>query len=225
MGYRQKKSIEGEFDRLLRAMVHICRAANPAAPLDCLTAIGGSLHEVQDFYAHSNWVETRFGKRPPSDGPDSPSRGYGTAPTWFDIPLSVRTSARVYTNGPTDGKLDLNDPLFGRKHGNWKSDNNFSLVSSVNTDWDGRPFYVQAYMAADFATRQWIEAVQAGVGDGRFWDRVRSFHPTGKARNDLRHEMRRGTRGMSYWVRHWHGEGDLGSAARPDRAGAPARSP
>src|SRR5262245_61100508 len=219
-GYRQKQSIEAEFDRLLRATVKICRAGRPALPLDCLTALGASLHQVQDFYAHSNWVETRFRERPGIEGPGWARRGFGSVPTWFDIPKAVRASARAYTNGPPSGKLDFKDPLLGRKHGNWKSDANVNLATSMNKDWVGRPLYLEAYMTAYFATRQWIEAVRGGVNDSAFWNRVRSFRPTGRGFLDLRHEMYNGARGMSYWVGHWQGEGEPRFADAPGPGGS-----
>ncbi|MBA2359238.1 MAG: hypothetical protein H0V84_12515, partial [Actinobacteria bacterium] len=216
-GYRNTQSIEGEFDRLLRATVRVCRAARPSNPLRCLTALGASLHEVQDFYAHTNWVETRYGRRPGIEGPGWSQRGFGTAPTWFDIPADLRNAARVYTNGPKDGKIDYRDPLYGRSHGAWKSDSNKNLATSMNKDWPGRPLYLEAYLSAYFATRQWTQAVRGAVGDDAFWSRMRTFAPAGSTQAALRHDVRRGARGMSYWVGHWQGEGEprFGEAPGP----------
>ncbi len=208
-GYHRPGSYENEFNRLLRATVKICREARPD-PLQCLIAVGASTHQVHDFYAHSNWAETRFREIPGIDGPGWEARGYGTAPAWFDIPVQVRTNPaeRVYSNGDSSEKVSLSDPLFGRKHGGWKTDNNVNLATSMNKDWPGRPRYREAYMAAYFATRQWIAAVRDSLADEPFWARVRSYAPpTATLRRQLTKDLRQGAFSMSFWAGHWYGEG------------------
>ena len=71
-------------------------------PLGVLATIGSSLHAVQDFYAHCNWVEA---VRPDGmGGPGVASLGYGSHPT-SRRPPEVRRDVllgdrRVYTGVP-----------------------------------------------------------------------------------------------------------------------------
>src|SRR5581483_3644826 len=147
LGYRRQRDLEQEWKRLLDMTVRVCVSGRPDDPLQCLTALGASLHAVQDFYAHTNWVEPAFAAGSGYDGPGWESRGQGTAPTWFDLAPSVRapSSSRVYTNGPPSGRVDTADKLFNRKHGSWRSDKNASLATAMNKDWPGRPRYAEAY--------------------------------------------------------------------------------
>ena len=47
-----------EWDRLMRNTLSLAFDARVRnKPLDLLTAIGMSLHELEDFYSHSNWIE------------------------------------------------------------------------------------------------------------------------------------------------------------------------
>jgi len=211
LGYRRQRDLEQEWKRLLDMTVRVCVSGRPDDPLQCLTALGASLHAVQDFYAHTNWVEPAFAAGSGYDGPGWESRGQGTAPTWFDLAPSVRapSSSRVYTNGPPSGRVDTADKLFNRKHGSWRSDKNASLATAMNKDWPGRPRYAEAYMAAYFASRQWMQAVKAGVNAPEYWSRVLSYRPpTTAARADLAHDVRKGARGASYWTGHWQGQGE-----------------
>ena len=58
-------------------------------PYAVMAVLGISLHSVQDFYAHSNWVEGPR-REDGRGGPGVASLGYGETPTWFDIPPAVR---------------------------------------------------------------------------------------------------------------------------------------
>ena len=53
------QGIQDEFDRLQPrdGATSRARPATHDSPLELLTVIGMSLHELEDFYAHSNWVE------------------------------------------------------------------------------------------------------------------------------------------------------------------------
>ncbi|MHB8637041.1 MAG: hypothetical protein ACYC96_11290 [Fimbriimonadaceae bacterium] len=55
-----------------------------------LTIVGSSLHAVQDFYSHSNWLKVSG----------------GNAPLWFDVPMADRQKLDVRTGWYPDG----NDP-------------------------------------------------------------------------------------------------------------------
>ena len=61
-------------------------------PIVLLTIVGASLHMVQDFYSHSNWVN-EFVKR----SPGSP------VPTWREVPAAQRAAMRLYTGAYPDG--------------------------------------------------------------------------------------------------------------------------
>ena len=157
------------------------------------------------------------------DGPGWAAKGFGTAPTWFDLPAAVRDPARsrVYTNGPPNGQQDFTDGRFNRPHGHWRSDSNTNLANGMNKDWPGRPRFLEAYMASYFATRQWVQAVQLGVADAAFWNSVRGYAPpSASARTHLRHDLRKGARGVSYWTGHWQGQGEPFGASQPGPGGS-----
>ena len=69
--------------------------ANPDAdPWQAADDFGYLTHPTQDFYAHSNWVETRFRERPGIEGPGWARRGFGSVPTWFDMPTPWKPPLR-----------------------------------------------------------------------------------------------------------------------------------
>ena len=95
-GYRQKQDLEHEWKRLLQMTVTMCKEGlRTAKPALCLTSLGAGFHQLQDFYAHSNWVEPRFGTLPGYDGPGWAGQGRGITPTWFDLPVAVRDPAKL----------------------------------------------------------------------------------------------------------------------------------
>lgn len=103
--------------------------------------IGASLHPVQDFYSHSNWVEVY------------PMRGdvYGTR-TWFDTPSP---SLLLHTGlvGSSDDLEPTGDPA--RDHGGYDA--------GMNHDSYSRPRWSQAYVYAYSASRQWLRAIRQWV--------------------------------------------------------------
>ncbi len=147
-----------EWERLQRAVWTIARRARDTDdPLLLLTVLGASLHQVRDFYTHTNWVEP--GGVLGGDGPGWADRGFGSHPTWFDIPPLIRNTAEVYAGGA---------PGRDRDHGDWNSERNRSLVDRMNKDWPGRPLYADAAITAYFASRQWVQAVRSLVDDEAF---------------------------------------------------------
>ena len=87
-----------EWDRLRRARRgRIAREARDENdPAKLLTVLGVSLHQVQDFYTHTNWMEP--GGILGGEGPDwAGCRGSGRSPTWFDIPADKRDAHTIYT--------------------------------------------------------------------------------------------------------------------------------
>jgi hypothetical protein len=190
-----------EWDRLRRAVWTIAREARDRNdPAELLTVLGVSLHQLQDFYTHTNWVEPADqlggGNVLGAEGPDWRARGFGTTPTWFDVPADKRDEVTIYTAN-TQGH-------YNRQHGNWNSDGNRNLSKNMNKDWPGRPLWVQSAISAYFASRQWIQAVRSWVGDEAFWRRVEAFRAKQK---DLNHDLT-GSFNISLYGGHWQGEGE-----------------
>lgn len=205
-------ALEREWDRLRRAVYAISRqAAAEHDRLKLLTVLGASLHEVQDFYTHSVWVEpcTWRDKRVGS-GPGWLAKGQGEVPTWFDVPPDLRRQQTLYTAGAKDAP---------RGHGNWKSDSNSDLATSMNKDWPGRPCFTEAYSAAYFASRQWVQAVRQWVGNDSFWAAARGYRATGSAGSELRHDQA-GATSMSFYSGHWQGQGEPATADAPGPGGS-----
>jgi hypothetical protein len=193
-GFSTTAAVTAEWDRLGRATRNLAlEARDRNDPVALLTVLGASLHQVQDFYSHSNWVEPDG--EPGRDGPGWTAKGWGTTPTWFDIPKPVRDAEQLYTAG-SQGVL--------RDHGSWKADDNDSLHSSMAKDWAGRPLYTEAYTSAYFATRQWVQAVRAAVADDAFWGRAMALsnQPAQLASDQ------KGALNISMASGHWHGQGE-----------------
>ncbi len=197
--------VANEWDRLQRAVWTLAREARDAPgggdPLKLLTVLGASIHQVQDFYTHTNWVEpegqTGF------EGPGWKARGYGSTPTWFDVPPAAREAVTIYT---------ANTQGHPRQHGDWNDDDNASLTTAMAKDWPGRPLYTESATAAYFATRQWIRAVRSWVADEGFWRRTQRY---AQNRRQLGHDLR-GALYISLYSGHWQGQGEpLGGERGP----------
>jgi CARDB/PLAT/LH2 domain len=191
--------VEKEWQRLMfltRKWVQYAGRQPRPDPLDVMAVLGISLHSVQDFYTHSNWVEDprRVNGR---GGPGIAALGYGETPTWFDVPPQVRRelvdNRAVYT-----GVKGI-----PRGHGNWQSDDNDHLGGGLNKDWPGRPKYQEAYVTAYFATRQWIRAVRTWLGNEPLWKRAMSLRDTPALRHDVK-----GAEAISIFSGHWQGGGE-----------------
>ena len=116
------------------------------------------------------------------DGPGWQAQGWGEVPTWFDVSVSARGRERLYSGG---------SPGISRGHGHWHSDENLNLATAMNKDWPGRPLFTQAYAAAYFASRQWVQAVRSWVNDDAFWGRVLAYANRGGGDLDRRGIARR----------------------------------
>jgi hypothetical protein len=185
--------VEQEWDRLQNMSRKLLRfAAEKNDPLLVLSAVGMTTHAVQDFYAHSNWVEDPS-TEPGRGGPVLPDSEYGTHPTWFDVPPKVRQSLEVYTGVPG----------IPRGHGNWRSNTNASLHDGLNKDWAGRPKFQDAYITAYFATRQWVRAMRTQLGNEPLWKRAMSMPHTGALAHDIA-----GAHEISLFSGHWDGGGE-----------------
>lgn len=186
--------VEAEWDRLRRATFAVVRAAAARNSVEeLLSAIGMTTHQVQDFYAHTNWVEPSA--PPAGDGPGWLARGQGSVPTWFDVPKSERDKVLV-TGDSAPGQ---------RGHGSWQEDGNTSLKTATGKDWPGRPMNAEAQMAAYFATRQWLRAVRTWVADEAFWARAQRYASNLSA---LNHDIS-GAFNISWQAGRWAGEGGV----------------
>ncbi len=152
--------------------------------------IGMSLHAVQDFYTHSNWVETRPGF----------SGAYSTR-TWFDFPPPDTATTLV------TGAYPNQKPIRKTDHGGYgKSGMNHD--SYVRDRWDDA--YVYAYSASVqwvSAIRQWVSAIDPGV-----WASARGLTLTLANEKALQNDLRAAYR-ISEWIHlfgsegHWKGNG------------------
>jgi hypothetical protein len=159
--------------------------------LKLLTLIGISLHAVQDFYTHSNWVE---------------ARGYSPSlfqsATWFDEPLSPSSTIFTGVASSFPGTPPPNHP----RHGGYDD--------GLNKDEYGKRLWDQAYVYAFSASREWVNAIRTWVSevDPSFWSTARSFTVTGGDRSKLSDDLNALYR-ISEWVKdggedgHWKGRG------------------
>jgi len=111
-------------------------AADPSVkegyrPVVLMTILCASLHAVQDFYSHSNWLK----KVPARDG---------STPIWFDVSDADRSQANIqsgwYPDGTTAGRL------YHREE---------------NKDSSARPLNAQAFDAATRASIDWVGRLMA----------------------------------------------------------------
>ena len=164
------------------------------AALIVLSTLGVSLHSLQDFYTHTNWLEPG-GNGIGGDGPSWDDRGQGTTPTWYDLPKGIRDSAQIYA-GRSPGH---------RPHGSWKEDRNQNLNRGMNKDWSGRPLFPEAYQTAYFASRQWVRSVRNWLGNEELWARAQTLS---ERPAELQRDVRGGAFLMSLYSGHWQGEGE-----------------
>ncbi len=93
-----------------------------------LAILGMSLHAVQDFYSHSNWVQ-RYG-----------SADNFSSKTWLDVASSTEPLQELHT-----GWYDFREPI----------KRNQEHHRDLNKDSYSRPDWEQAYVFAYSATLQW----------------------------------------------------------------------
>ncbi|MCW2958584.1 MAG: hypothetical protein JWP18_1387, partial [Solirubrobacterales bacterium] len=190
---------EAEWDRLQRSTSQLLRSAKAAGSrnkeLRVLSTLGMGLHAIQDFYSHSNWIEQPGVTG--ADGPDWSASTVGLTPTWFDVPKRTRDGLNVYI-GDSTGHED-------RPHGAWNTDGNRSVAGGVNKDWPGRPGYTGAYTTTYFASRQWVRAVRAALGDEALWQRTLRY--ADRRGGELDHDLR-GALAIGMATGHWQGQGE-----------------
>lgn len=180
-------SVARKWDALLyHTQRHAAVSTGSGDLLRRLVLLGMSLHNVQDFYSHSNWAESGAGD-PLGSGRLA---AYGTHPTWLSVDRSVREKLRVYTTWPGGGGLPK------RTHGDWDSDSTF-----LNNDWEGRPHHTAAYLCSYFATRQWVRLFQTFVSPTE-WAAMKAGDPAFDPSHDWDHARR-----ISFYGGHWNGNG------------------
>ena len=192
------EAMAAEWDRLARATrAAAIDRANANDPQGLLMVLGASLRAVQDFYAHTNWVEPAGdAAKDGVDGPGWAALGtYGSHPTWFDVPPSVRAAARLHAG--------VGEPL--REAGFWNSDGNRNLATALNKDWPGRPYYREAYITACFAGRQWVEAVHEWVNNEPVWHAAQYY--TDRRGDELDRDLAAAFK-ISAHAGHWQGQGE-----------------
>ena len=156
------------------------------------TVLGMSLHVVQDYYTHSNWVE-QYG----ASGP------YKTT-TWFE------------TTAPPSGLFTgwypncLNIPQGSHvPHGGY--------TSGLNHDSVVRPRYDRAYVYALAASYEWTENVLGWVSSG-FGARVKSYNPSSSDAADLAYDQKASIY-VSEWIKNPVNPGSLDGHWNGNRSG------
>ncbi len=185
------------------------QAAREKDTLKLLTLLGISLHAVQDFYSHSNWVETH---------PRSTSGPYRPE-TWFDSPgTGLHTGYYPNNKKPTAGIVCHGDYTSGLNKDSYAR----QLPIPVNPqpkDCHKEPRDWQtAYVFAYAGSRQWVNAVRTWVNeiDPTVWRSVQTYSLGSADRSALNFDLEAAYR-LSEWVAfsengHWKGNGS-GSAA------------
>lgn len=182
----------------INSQIAVANAAREHDSLKLLALLGISLHTVQDFYTHSNWVEIRQ--------PSLQNNPYSTK-TWFDYPPDQRGVTGLRTGNYPNGS-----PIGARDHGDY--------VSGMNHDSYCRPRWDEAYVYAYAASRHWIrtfekwaEAAQPGA-----WAQVRGLFLDPGLQGALASEQLAAYR-VSEWVSpvdgtdgHWKGSGSGSSS-------------
>ena len=163
-----------EWDRLRRApgrwpARRARRSRRPGA------AAGGARHQPAPgaglLHAHQLDRARRRGGSA-ADGPGWQERGFGSSPTWFDVPAPMRERARS-TPRTRGGTAIAPARRLGRPTAT-QAQNRFNTMAK---DWPGRPLYLQSAIAAYFASRQWVQAVRSWVADERLLGAARSATP------------------------------------------------
>lgn len=108
--------------------------------------IGASLHIVQDFYSHSNWVNTYISLK------KSP------IPTWFEEDTFNIKSLQLYTGAYPDGSFK------GKKS-----------HSDLNKDYSIRPLNKEAVEVAERASIEWIKKIMEATPDLP-WSELKAYN-------------------------------------------------
>ncbi|WP_167481858.1 beta/gamma crystallin-related protein [Thermus caldilimi] len=156
---------EGQWiNRYWRQLIHNTHAAltekvRAQDRLGALMVMGVTLHVVQDFYAHSNWVEL-----------DLPRRSGIKDATYFD--LSPKQLEPLLSGSVVWGQ----NGLFTHWEGGLSHD-------ALHKDHAGKPYFDQAYRCAYKASLQWLRLMRKWIVDDMrkpdFWNSLQGFQFTG----------------------------------------------
>jgi hypothetical protein len=156
--------------------------------VEFLTVLGISLHVVQDFYTHSNWVEQQgaSGAYKTTTWFETSSPPSGLYTGWYDNCLKIPQGSHVPHGGYTSG---------------------------LNHDSVVRPRYDRAYVYALAASYEWAQNVLGWVSSG-FAARVKSYSPSASDAKDLAYDQKASVY-ISEWIEnplnpssldgHWNG--------------------
>ncbi len=171
------------------------KAARDEDGLALLTTLGMSLHAVQDFYTHSNWVETH---------PRAAGGAYRTE-TFLSSPLPTDLFTGKYPAdrllGPSGASLPANAEI----HGDYQT--------GLNHDSPVRPRWDEAYVFAYAASHELVEMVEKWSEETRpgFWQRVRQFAVSTEDQKKLEFDLM-AAQNLSMWIKvkgadgHWKGD-------------------
>ena len=167
-----------------------------------LALIGLSIHAVQDFYTHSNWVEAINGT--------SGNVSVLKTATFSTDPDSA-SKLRLWT-GSYPPERTAPPPLSPQQHGGY--------FAGMNHDSYVRPNWLPAYVAAYAASREWVSAIHAWVNEvdssGAYWRSLQTYRPSSDDQRRLDTDLE-ATYRIAEWVKsgdhdgHWKGNGS-GSA-------------
>jgi hypothetical protein len=165
-------------------------------PAATLTLLGVLSHAVQDFYAHSNWVNAHRKE------PGGPYR----VETWIadGAPEGIHLFTGSYPPYPSP------PPPAHPEHGDYDS--------GLNKDSHVRPMWAEAYVSAYCATHEVVAALRQWVEEARpgFWAEVKGYRVDDVDQRRLDLDIK-AMREISMWVKgkgaegHWKGGGS-GSA-------------
>jgi len=202
--------------RKTRELMRDCARRNDIEGM--LVIMGMTLHALQDFYTHSNWIEPKGDRRVlGGSGPGwARIRTFGSHPTFFDVPEAERAKEDIYSQ-----KLQPNSLPGNIKVGHGGQDtpsSGMNLASyGMNKDSLTRPYYEEAYTTAYIATRQWVQAMRSWVQNDAVWSRLQQFANTHGG--ELDHDQR-GAFELSWHVGRWNGnEGVKSSIVDIGKAG------
>jgi hypothetical protein len=182
-----------DIDRYWKTLVANTQAAAKQAEanndvVEFYTVLGISLHVVQDFYTHSNWVE--------QNGASGP---YKTR-SWFQ---TTTPPAGLYTGWYANClKIPEGSHV---PHGGY--------TSGLNHDSVVRPRYDRAYVYALGASYEWTQNVLSWIGPS-FAAKVKAYSPSSRDANDLAYDQKASIY-ISEWIEnplntanldgHWNG--------------------
>lgn len=172
------------------------KAAKEDKPLDMLAIIGIGLHATQDFYTHSNWVETH---------PRFPDGAFQMA-TFLSSPIPTQN---LFTGKyPADRKIGFDGkevPANASIHGDY--------LTGINHDSPVRPGWAEGYIFAYAASHELIELMQKWAEETRpgFWKKVQQYQINEDDKKKLDYDLR-ALKNMSMWIKakgadgHWKGD-------------------